>query len=414
MADSLLAEIDWTDLDSAEMTTAVKLIVTALQERFNIGAMRLDGSYSTGGTVINPSDNILKNMFPYKTNSPRWTFNNNDPLADFTSTNLAAEDDLNHLLINAAQHYADIEKWDDAAINKDSGDTRFSLAFAADDPGTYASRLQEVTGYTSYPDLSVMAPEEVKKLYDMVVIMQYAIRNYAFSMSGKHRVVDGEFDKDMDPFFISDENDNGFGADFYNGGSSTDILVSNTTSYSSFKTGNGNLFGATSSTFDESTDSGTFNPIAEGLNSPYSIKFVRNAGSYRNFINAYQYKYITDWTTAQTAVGFIGLPLSYKGHSLLTSLTNDFPVGHDPSFSFPGTSTAVNQRYYETITGSGTASAVTVSKDNLMAGLSLPATVTTMPDNEEILVIADVSSNLRANMLEFWDGDGGFESYTAP
>ena len=45
MAASLLAGIDWTDLDSAEMTTAVKVLCIALQERFNIGAMKLDGTF---------------------------------------------------------------------------------------------------------------------------------------------------------------------------------------------------------------------------------------------------------------------------------------------------------------------------------------------------------------------------------
>ena len=63
MAASLLADIDWDDLDSAEMTTAVNVLCIALQERFNIGAMRMDGTYSTTGNAANPSDNILKDMF---------------------------------------------------------------------------------------------------------------------------------------------------------------------------------------------------------------------------------------------------------------------------------------------------------------------------------------------------------------
>ena len=136
MADSLLADIDWTDLDSAEMTTAVRVLCITLQERFNIGACDLEGDYSTGGTPANPSDNILKDMFPYKTNSPRWTLNDGDPLINYTASGQAAQNDMIHLIENAAQHYADIEKWDDADTNKESGSNLYKLSAVSTSNGT--------------------------------------------------------------------------------------------------------------------------------------------------------------------------------------------------------------------------------------------------------------------------------------
>lgn len=414
MADSLLADIDWTNLDSAEMTTAVKVLCIALQERFNIAACDLEGDFSTSGNPANPSDNILKNMFPYKGNSPRWPLNDGDPLVNYTDSGLAAQDDMVHLIQNAAQHYADIEKWDDAATNKDSGDTRFVLSGVADDPGTYDNRLLEVTGYTTYPDLTVMAPEEVKKLYDMVVIMRFVSRNYnpATQTTAVYRIFNGEFDVDLAAALTVDDNNNGDGGDFYNGGVSTAVSTGTSTPYNDFKTGNTNLFGSSASTFNEDTDTGTFPPSLL-IAKPYNISFRRFSGSsYTNFINSFQTAFVVDWDIAQTEVGFIGKPVEYKAQNTLTALTENFPSGHDTSFQFPATTTAINQRYYETVSDSAVGDVVTISRDNLLIGVTLPSTQTSIADAEAILVQAEFSNNLRVFILEDWDADGGFEYYT--
>lgn len=414
MAASLLADIDWTNLDSAEMTTAVKVLCIAMQERFNIGAMNMDGTYSTSGTPANPSDDTLKDMFPYKTNTPRWPLNDGDPLIDYTN-NQAAQDDLVHLIQNAAQHYADIEKWNDAATNKDSGDTRFVLSGAADAPGTYDNRLLEVTGYTTYPDLTVMAPEEVKKLYDMVVIMRYVVRNTQATLrSNVHRVFGGEFDVSQAGNFS--EGDDGDGANYYNSGSSSDVTpITNTTPYSAFETGNSNLFGSSAASFDESTDSGTYEPpFFGGVDQPYYIKLVVTSGKagYRNLIRAFQTHFVIDWATPKTAVGFIGKPLEYKTQNNMTSLTNTFPTGFDTNFNYPATTTAVDERYWETVTISTTLEVVTVKRDNLLVGVTLPAAPNSLAASDVIEVDPRMGGNLIVFQLEDWDGDGGFEYYT--
>jgi len=414
MAASLLADIDWADLDSAEMATAVKVLCIALQERFNIAACDLEGDYSTSGNPANPSEQVLSNMFPYKSNTPRWPLNDGDPLVDYTESGLAAQDDLNHLLVNTALNYADIEKWDDAATNKDSGDTRFTLAGIADDPGTYANRLQEVTGYTSYPDLTVMAPEEVKKLYDMVVVMKLVIRNYnpATQTTAVHRIFTGEFDVDLAAALTTDDNNNGDGGDFYNGGVSTAVSTGTSTPYNDFKTGNSNLFGSSAASFNEDTDSGTFPPSLL-IAKPYNISFRRfSSSSYTNFINSFQTAFVVDWDIAQTAVGFTGKPIDYKAQNTITSLTESFPSGHDTSFQYPASTTAVDQRYYETVSDSAVGEVVTISRDNLLVGVTLPSTQTSIADGEAILVQAEFANNLRVFILEDWDGDGGFEYYS--
>ena len=412
MAASLLAGIDWTDLDSAEMTTAVRILCIAMQERFNIGAMRMDGTFFTGGTAINPSDNILKDMFPYKTNTPRWPLNDDDPLVDYTNQTLA-HNNLNHLILNAAQHYADIEKWDDAATNKDSGDTRFVLSGAADAPGTYDNRLLEVTGYTTYPDLSVMAPEEVKKLYDMVVVMKYVVRNTQSTLRANvHRIFIGEFDVSQSGNFS--EGDDGDGANYYNAGSSSTVTpITNTTPYSAFETGNSNLFASSAASFDESTDSGTYEPpFYGGVDQPYYIKLIITAGKggYRSLIRAFQTHFVIDWATPKTAVGFIGKPLEYKTQANMTSLTNTFPTGFDTNFDYPATTTAVDERYWETVTTSTTLEVVTVERDNLLVGVTLPSAPNSLAALDEIEV--DPRMNiLTVYQLEDWGGDGGFEYY---
>jgi hypothetical protein len=418
MATSLLAGIDWTNLSSAELTTAVKVLCQALQERFNIGAMRIDGTYLTSGTVANPSDNTLKNMFPYKTNSPRWPLNDGDPLVNFTDSNLAAQDDLNHLILNAAQHYADIERWNDAATNKDSDTTLFVLSATDTDDPQYPTRLHEVTGYTTYPDLSVMAPEEIKKLYDMVVEMRYVLRNPdPTARSNVHRVFKGEFDTSQSNFYVAEDNV-GDGANYYNSGSASGIPIATTGPYSNFKTGNSNLFTTLSTSFDESTDSGTHEPpFYHGIDNPYYIwhrRFTADGLKYTNFIKSFLTYYVVDWATPQTAVGFTGKPVDYKGQNLISNLVETFPTGNDTNFQFPASTTAVNQRYWETLTDTAVGDVVTLKRDNLLVGVTLPATPSTIPNNDSIKVEVTVNSNLCVQYLEDWDGDGGFEYYTPP
>ncbi len=415
MAASLLAGIDWNNLSSAEMTNAVRILCIAMQERFNIAAMRMDGTYSTSGSVANPSDDILKNMFPYGGNNPRWPLNDGDPLVNYTGS-FAAQDDLNHLILNTAQNYADIERWNDDATNKASGGNVWTLSYPADDPGTYANRLLEVTGYTTYPDLSVMAPEEVKKLYDMVVIMRYARRDPQSQLRANvHRIFEGEFDISQAATYVV-EDPEGDGANYYNAGSSAGVIPTNTAPYTAFNTGNGNLFGTPGASFDESVDSGTFEPpFYHGVRRPYFVWLRRfNAGGdkYTNFIKAYQTQHVIDWSVPRALVGFIGLPLAYLAQNNMSSLVNAFPAGHDTLFDYPAATTTTDQRYWETVTDSEALDVVTMKRDNLLVGVTLPATPSSIASGESIEVEPFFGTNLISFHLEDWDGEGGFVYYS--
>ena len=409
MAASLLAGIDWTDLDSAEMTTAVRILCIAMQERFNIGAMRYDGTYFAAGTVADPSDNILKDMFPYKSNTPRWPLNDDDPLVDYT-TGFAAQDNLIHLIQNTAQKYADIEKWNDAATDKDSGDTLYTLWGAADAPGTYDNRLLEVTGYTTYPDLSVMAPEEVKKLYDMVVVMRYVVRSTQDNFfnqtvwSNMEREFNGEFDISETGAF--GDGDNGKQADYY--GSVSDISpITDVTSYTDFETGNSNLFGSSSASYN----AGTAQPFYLGHARPYYIKLIVGSGYYRNLIRAAQTSFLIDWAVPRAIMGFVGSPLEYKTQANMVALTNTFPTGFDTNFDYPASTTTTDQRYWETVSTSTASDIATVERDNLLVSVTLPASPSSLATNDTIVVNPEMSTTLAHTMLEDWGGDGGFEYY---
>ncbi len=407
MAASLLADIDWTSLSSAELTTAVKLLCTALQERYAVACINIDGSGGGSG----------RNLFPYGGNNPRWSLSPGSPLANYTDSNLADSENLNELLKYTASKYADIDRWNDAATNGDSGDTLFSLAQTDTDDPQYETRLLEVTGYTSFPDFTIITAYEVKKLYDMIKALRYVIRYpQATIRSNVHRIFEGEFNVNQSAFFVV-EDPEGDGANYYKGDAFGSIM-SDGVSYADFKVGNSNLFGSTTSTFDESVDSGTHEPpFYNGIDNPYYVWFRRfKAGDekYTNFIKAFQVKYVIDWSVPQGIQGFTGRPIAYMSQNIITSLVNSFPAGHDTNFQYPGTTTGISQRYWETVTLSNNGEVDTVKRDNLLTGVTLPATQTSIANNQSIEVEPTMSSLLSSIHLEDWDGDGGFEYYTPP
>jgi hypothetical protein len=259
--------------------------------------------------------------------------------------------------------------------------------------------------------LSVMAPEEVKKLYDMVVVMRYVVRNYnpAVQSPPVTRVYEGEFDVSLAAFYTVDQNNNGNGGEFYEGGTtSTGTAVGTSTPYNDFKTGNSNLFGTISSTYVQPTD----DPVSYKPEFFYTISFRRlGSTDYVNFIRAYQTQHITNWATAQAAVGFTGKPIDYKSQNIIETLTETYPTGFDTDFQYPASTTAEDQRYYETITDAAVGEVVTLSRDNLLVGVTLPSTQTSIAADETILVEADLGSNLSVFVLEDWGGDGAFEYY---
>lgn len=397
---SPLADVDWTDLDSAEMTTAVKLILVGLQERANLTMVRMDGTYNTLGT---PSDQTVSNYFPYGNNTPIYTLNDGDPLIDFTNE---VED-----LIQKCMACADIEKWDDADANSEGNLTQYRLSGVADDPGTYDNRLFEITGYTSYPDLSVYAPEEVKKAYDMMVEFKYIIRAHGID-NDDYMIFNGEFDVEEDSgTLVSNDVD---GADWY-GISDKDNgdPVGTTAPYTDFKAGNNNLFDSGSASYNEDTDSGTYPP---NYQYPYRLRFTRYTGSgnYVNWLSAFRVTYVADWTDVKAAVGNTGQPISYQNQQNMRGLVNLFPTGEDTNWSWPKSTTGIAQRYYTDITLTVNGDKDEIEVDDDLSPVTLPTNITDIAAGEQVRITADYANTFRNLFLEYWNADGGFEYFTPP
>ena len=392
---STLDGMDFDNMPSIEITTAIRLLAQATQERFNIASMTMAGVFI--GDDVNKS-----NVFPFGSNTPVWSLEDEaGPLADFS-------DNIDALFTRMLFRFAEIEKWNDADTNKETTTTRYNLSDAADAPGTYDNRLFELIGDTtnSYPDLSVSAPEEVKKWYDMINLCAYIIRQHGDGFNDDYDIFNGSFDVEQAKFFSADED----GANFFGIDETTYELVSNTTPYSNFKTEQNALFGTLPDTYDTSTGSGTFPPDPAV---PFDIRVARESGSgdYVSWTRCVQITYVADWTDSRAAVGFNGRPVSYK-HQHRASIFEDFPTGEDPNYIFPASTTATNQRYYTTNVVTEVSDKDEIAVDHDLSAVTVPTNITDIAANEEVRVTVGLDANFRNHFLEFWNGDGGFDSFT--
>jgi len=421
MAVSPLAQIDWTDLDSADLPLAVSLLAVATQERFNIGTVSKSGGLRTALGAFTLSD---RDIFPYKSNDPDWTLNDGDPLGDFT-------DEVASLLADIIKVFADTEKWDDAATNKETNSNIYVLDGVADAPGTYDNRLFEVTGYTSYPDLSVYAAEEVKKWYDMIAVCTTIFRRSGID-NDDYFIYDGVFDTESVGFFAGNPD----GAEYFtaqvNPKDNPRTPIADNTVYAAFDTANTALFGTTPDQFDESTDTGTTPPDRTGGGSGIGPRFYdmdatvsRLPDDYFNWEKSWKVTYVADWTDSIAAIGFTGKPLSYKNQLKADHTTVSFNSSFTPVVTFPASTTADLQRYYTTnvVTQSGNKDIIAV--DHLLSPITVPATVAAL-NATAIIVNSGVAVGGNINVvsgigdaqfsdtqfLELWNGEGGFDSYT--
>lgn len=404
MAASLLAGVDWDNLPSEIPPVIIKLLCLATQERFNIGAISRIGTFfsSSGGGA--KDDDEIDNTFPYFIiTDPQWELNEGDPVPDFSG-------EIQNLLHNSLRFYADTEKWTDALGT--STITLFNLNAAADVPGTYDNRLFEITGYTSWPDLSVYAKEEVKKWYDMLTALKKVIRQRGDDQGGAvgddYMIYDGIFDVEQGKFFFVDQT----GADFYTIDPTNYEAVSNTTPFDNFTTANDALFGTLPDSFDESTDSGTYPPE---LDTPYHIRVARKGdGNYVTWNKSFVPTYVADWDIIEAAIGLPGKPLSYENHQFLQILTNNFPSGEDTNFVFPASTTAAQQRYLSTniLTRNLNIDKITVDLD--LTPVDTPTLITDLLVNENVLVKVFMARAMGSYFLEDWDGEDGFSYYTPP
>lgn len=399
MADSTLADIDWTDLDSAEMTTAIKVLLIACQERHNIAFMDFAGDFF--GPIPTP------NVFPFADNDPIYTLFDGDPFVNPSG-------EVEALLSKSLIHYLDVDKLDDyvGTTDTDTGVNSVKLQTyndAADAPGTYDNRLFEKTGYTSWPDLSVCAPEEVKKLYDMVTTLKVVIRPYVnvgpgTPINDNEFIFDGEFDPAQSTGFVVDET----GADYYGGNTRGEggNAVGTATPYTDFKTGNSNLF-ASGSTNWQTGDTGT----EPDYNDPYKFNMGRlGGGNYWAWQRSARWTYSVDWTDIINNLGITGRPIDYDSSiDKIETLTEDYPTGHDTAITTPA---AVNVIYHRDVTISTVSNVDELEVDDQLGNATLPTNITDIAAGEEIDVLISIAIDGRRRFYENWDGEGGFDSYT--
>jgi len=399
MATSLLAGYNWADLSAEEMTSAVQALAIATQERYNIAFT------NTNGSIPNPTRLARSKYFPYKSNTGlTFELNEGDPLQDFSGY-------IETLLSASAERYADIEKWDDADTDSDTGTTSFVLSNAADAPLTYDNRLFEVTGYTSWPDLSVYAKEEVKKWYDMLTTFKYVIRTTGFnrSTSSGYHIYKGEFEVGTDPFYNVDDAA-GQGADFYGIDETSATLEdpATTTPYSDMKTANTNYQTSTAATFNEDTEAADYTYDDQ----PYTVRLRRDSsGDYISCLRAHTDTHVLKWDQIRTFVGMTGKPVGYKRQASVT-ISETFPTGEDTNMSYPYLTTADEERFYCDLTVSEVLDTTEITIDLDIDPATMPTNLTDIAADENVTVFVDVT--FIGNWLEDWDGDGGFEYYTPP
>jgi len=398
---SPLADVDWDNLSSAELSTAIFLLCKATQERYNIGRLNFTGNYFN-----NPGDPHLY-IFPSEdSTATQFNLNDGDPLEDWSQ-------DVEDLFDGMIRFYVDTEKTDDQIGTTEGGtpDVK-TYADAADAPGTYDNRLFEVTGYTSWPDLSVYAGAEVKKWYDMITTLKVINREYiqvaGSPVNDNYRIWVGEFDKDFTKFFVVDED----GAQYYGGqtegegGEST----GNTTPFTDFKTGNDNLFDNGDYTFTEGVDTGT--PPTWYI--PYKLNFGRLAGgNYWNWIRSARLTIVGDWTDVESNLGVTGRPIDYdESIDKIRGFTETFPTGEDPNTGTPAAEDVIYRRSIESVIVNG--DEIEIEIDDQITPGTMPTNITDIGTSEEIVIEVDIENGARGRFYENWDGDGGFIYFTPP
>jgi hypothetical protein len=171
---SPLAEIDWDNLQAADVPIAMRLLMLATQERYIVGTTEWSGG--EGG--------------PYKNEYPLYDpFVNSDPKYGRPNDVFANGSNLNVMIDAMALGYRDETRLNEYAAGKVLTTTPASateivylrLNSPADDPVTYANRLFENAGIpgtdgSQYPDLTSGSPLEVKKWYDIITQFKWVER----------------------------------------------------------------------------------------------------------------------------------------------------------------------------------------------------------------------------------------------
>lgn len=270
----------------------------------------------------------------------------------------------------------------------------------------------ELAGYEDYPDVTVGAAAELKKIFDILCLLKWVSRSHSAqwqnSPAGDNDTeYTGEFDLDQGKFFEIDED----GADFY-GDTNYRNASTDTGGYSNFKSGHDNLMDSGSNTHLQSEQGdNTYNldtsqrymfrfvTIGDAPNLPVSTR------GYRNWIYALKIKEVYDWEPARDALGFTGKPNQVEKYNYINDSGSGSTMAHT-GFSHTPDPTEELRKCTSTFTDIDENNHTVEYDDNLSLA-SLPASIPSENDTSLVYV-----SMFHRVTIENWNHAGGFLTHT--
>jgi len=388
----------------------------ATQERFTIGQVQANGTIFYG-------QGSRSHMFPVGdpiANSPEYG-SPTGPLACPTGY-------VQTLLDRASGRYGDKTKIDATVgtnrslySNTDLFNLR-RLNGPPDDPITYLTRLHELAGVPgigtvpgpgfAWPDISVGAPEEIKKWYDLVTVMKWTATNdvsgggtnWGFMDDAPNDVRQrGEFDPTINGILYTSGVD---GAKMY--GATGVPATTDETEYLLFKTGHDKLFADGGDDWFSRVDGPTevYEPTTLDR---YELLFDGSTGPpYIIRLKAYQAQYQLDWSQTHSNWNLTGVPKEAERIQYISITDNNVSSIASP------TQTHTEDIIYKPtmiITNTG-ASTQTIDVQDQIVKTSIPATSAGF-GNGKFDYQVTIPNFLSFTFL-LWDYDGGFFYFTPP
>jgi hypothetical protein len=399
MAASLLAVIDWDNLDRAELTTACKLLASATQERFSISDIRLEGTGSQQAGAP------YKDIYPYGSNTPIYKLEAGEPLILDSTL-------LENMLKEAARNFFDRTLWlaemGEASISYNSLALYHPTNNNASDPVTYSSRLLELAGHTSYPDFSeTVTTSEVKKWYDIITQMKYCQRILTTASLGDEYDLFkiGEFDTSLDAPVSGDPGARGPAEKDY--GTGDGLTLPSGTEYSDFKT----AFDSLPNTDNEDSiynQAGTYLPAT-----PYYMRVYSSGGTpgiYHTTLAYYKLRHELDYASIHSGLGISGIPKDLFRENEYNIVISSF---YDTTFTAPTYSETEAVIYESDLTETSSGVVLKLVEElpiSSFGAVAASLSTTGSPSRQwrEDMTITEKPGRF----IEFWDYDGGFEYYT--
>jgi hypothetical protein len=364
MADSLLDVVDWDNLDSSEYVTAYRVLMSATSERIAIGAMRSDGSYTSGASSpFNPQG--WQDAFPWASNDGEYG-NDGEPYIPLTTQ------DCEDFLSKATELFIDHENITNLLGTNVHQVTRWTEA-----------RIFSHFSISAWPDLSILNATDLKKWYDI--------------LTGACKYISPLWGQTSSPKYIYQWSGIFDGSRAGAGGIASLYAEKDYAgNLANFNTDYGDLYTGPEV---EDTDSGlTYEP---NCGRPYWI----TAGS-PSTLKAliYQTAIKLDYSTARSVIGFNGDPLSAEYYDNYSSNTTDYAQDVNELFE--------NDLIFDFTSDILTATVEEPTITNPISG--------GLPSPSEAYVINRKNVNNDSSKFGFvayrlivnWDGEGGFDYYT--